>query len=201
LRPLDVAQPLQPGRPPAGLLDQADDLVRVDASGQRQLGDHLGVVAAVMVVRLAAQAAPALAGPLAQVLDRVDATPEPLEQHQPAIRRRASPGGQRGRRVRERPQQVALDHRVERPWRRLLRPALDDLDRHALLLGRLAQARQHAGRQVDGGDLMAEARGRQRQEPGARAGVEDAGGRRWQQARQGRAPGGPLRRRRGAVVR
>jgi hypothetical protein len=96
---------------------------------------------------------------------------------------------------------VALDHHVEGTRRRRLGSGLDRLHRQVVALGRGAQAAQHAGRQVQRGDAVAQPGTRQRQEAGPGADVEHLGRRGRQQPDQGGVPGRPLGRRGGAVVR
>src|SRR5829696_1145832 len=156
LGPLDVAQPLQPGRAPAGRLDQLDHLVGVGPAGQRQLLGDRRVVVVVVVAGLPAELAEPLPGLAAQGLDRVGPAPQALEQHQPPLGGGPAPGGERGTRVGQRPQQVPLDHGVERAGRRLLGAPLDHLDLEAVAVGVLAQALQHPAGQVEGGHPVAE---------------------------------------------
>ena len=169
-------------------------------AGQRQRLPDALLVAVVVVVGFPAQLAQPLPCLPAQGLDRVGGPPQPFEQDQPAGRRHRPPGGQGGARVGQGPQQVPLDHGVERPGRRGLGPRLDHLDLQAVARGRVPQAVQHAGRQVNGGDPVAQPGRGQRQEAGPSADVQHPAPLPGQQPVQGGVPGGPKGRRGGGVA-
>jgi hypothetical protein len=181
-------------------LDQLDHLVGMGPAGQRQLLGDRGVVVVVVVVGLAPQLAQPLPGLGAQGLDRVGPAPQALEQDQPSRGGDPTPGGERGTRVGQRPEQVPLDHGVEGPGRRLLGGSLDHLDLEAVAAGALGQALQHPAGQVEGGHPVAEPGRGQRQEPGPGADVQHPAPLAAQEPVQGGVPGGPLGRRPGPVV-
>jgi NAD(P)H-dependent flavin oxidoreductase YrpB (nitropropane dioxygenase family) len=188
-RPLDVAQPLDPGAPglaPGAGLNERDQLVGGQPVGVRERGLQPLAVLVVVGVPRRLDGARELAGPLSQELGRRRAARSPgaLDQDEPAGRGHGMPCRQRLGGRRQGPHQVPLDHRAEVVNRRVLRVCLDDLDRQAPD-GRLgAQPAEHARRQVHGRDMVALRRQEQRQEPRAGPDVEHLQRRRRQQPAQ-----------------
>ena len=99
--------------------------------------------------------------------------PLPVDRDQHAARaQQLAPAPQRGRSVAQRPQQIAGDDRIQAPARerRVRRVGLEEGRRVRMALELRARLREHAGGEVDAGDV--EAVGREEQGDVAAAGAE-----------------------------
>ena len=196
-------QPLQPGRAPAGRLDQLDHLVGVGPAGQRQLLGDRRVVVVVVVVGLPAELAQPLPGLAAQGLDRVAPAPQAP---------RTAPAGPPGRPPRQAASAAPGSGRVHSRCRSMTAsngpgggssaPPWTTSTSRPSRSAVLPQTLQHPAGQVEGGHPVAEPGRGQRQEPRPGADVQHPAPRAGQQPVQGGVPGGPHGRRghRPAVV-
>ena len=71
---------------PSAVVDDANEGLRRRKPGQGKLRQDVGIVVRVVVVRDAVEALKCIDGDVLRALDKVLATPDPLEQHEPSAR-------------------------------------------------------------------------------------------------------------------
>jgi hypothetical protein len=135
-----------------------------------------------------------LASPPTDPLHAAGISPEALYENQPSVGRYVMPGAERAHRLRERPQQVSGDNRIERTRGYGCGLRLDDLDLEPCLLRLGSESSKHPRREIDGRHMVAELRHHETEEPGSGTHIEDACRNHWQQTLEGPPPRGTLQR-------